>query len=83
VVDLDTTLGEKLFEVPVGQQPVPEVPAHRQQDHLGGNRNPAKPAGILTGGLERGVRFIEPPSPPRRDAMRQRNRAGAAELGRG
>jgi len=34
VVDLDATLGEKLFEVPVGQ-PVPEVPAHRQQDHLG------------------------------------------------
>ncbi len=34
MVDLDATLGEKLFEVPVGQ-PVPEVPAHRQQDHLG------------------------------------------------
>ena len=34
VVDLDATLGEKLFEVPVGQ-PVPELPAHRQQDHLG------------------------------------------------
>ena len=34
VVDLDATLGEELFEVPVGQ-PVPEVPAHRQQDHLG------------------------------------------------
>ena len=31
VVDLDATLGDKLFEVPVGQ-PVPEVPAHRRQD---------------------------------------------------
>src|SRR5207249_1955395 len=28
----DATLGEKLFEVPVGQ-PVPQVPPHRQQDH--------------------------------------------------
>ena len=34
VVDLDATLGEKFFEVAVGQ-PVAEVPAHRQQDHLG------------------------------------------------
>ncbi len=34
VVDLDATLGEKLFEVPVGQ-PLPQIPAHRQQDHLG------------------------------------------------
>jgi len=28
VVDLDATLGEKLFEIPVGQA-VPQVPAHR------------------------------------------------------
>jgi hypothetical protein len=34
VVDLDATLGEKFLQVPVGQ-PVAQVPAHRQQDHLG------------------------------------------------
>ena len=44
VVDLDTTLGEKLFEVPVGQ-PVPEVPAHRQQDHLGRESETSEPRG--------------------------------------
>ena len=30
----DATLREKLFEITVGQ-PIPQVPAHRQQDHLG------------------------------------------------
>jgi hypothetical protein len=34
VVDLDATLSKKLLEVPLGN-PVPQVPAHRQQDHLG------------------------------------------------
>lgn len=34
VVDLDATLGEQLFEIPVGQ-PVAQVSAHPQQDHLG------------------------------------------------
>jgi hypothetical protein len=33
VVDFDATLGEQFFEVAVGQ-PVPQVPAHGQQDHL-------------------------------------------------
>ena len=42
MVDLDATLGEKLFEVPVGQ-PVPQVPAHRQQDHLGRETEPVEP----------------------------------------
>ena len=31
-----------LFEVPVGQ-PVPQVPAHRQQDHLGRETEPVEP----------------------------------------
>src|SRR5680860_399491 len=44
VVDLDATLGEKLFEVPVGQ-PVTEVPAHRQQDHLGRESEASEPRG--------------------------------------
>ena len=44
VVDLDATLGEKLFEVPVGQ-PVPQVPAHRQQDHLGRETESSEPRG--------------------------------------
>ena len=44
MVDLDATLGEKLFEVPVGQ-PVPQVPAHRQQDHLGRETETSEPRG--------------------------------------
>ena len=46
MVDLDATLGEQLFEVPVGQ-PVPQVPAHRQQDHLGREPEPSEPRGHL------------------------------------
>jgi hypothetical protein len=42
VVDLDATLGEKFFEVPVGQ-PVAEVPAHRHQDHLGRETETSEP----------------------------------------
>ena len=45
VVDIDATLGEKLFQVPVGP-PVPQVLADRQQDHLrGGKRNPVNADG--------------------------------------
>jgi hypothetical protein len=33
MVDLDPALGEKLLEVAVGE-PIPEVPAHREQDDL-------------------------------------------------
>jgi hypothetical protein len=44
VIDHDATLGEKLFEVPV-RQPVPEVPAHRQQDHLGRESETSEPRG--------------------------------------
>ena len=33
VVDLDTALGQQLLEVPV-RQPEPQVPPHRQDDHL-------------------------------------------------
>ena len=73
MVDFDATLGEKLFEVQV-RQPLPEVPAHRQQDHLGRKRKPVNPDGIPTGGPGRGVRFIEPPSPPRCDASTQQSR---------
>ena len=34
VIDLDPTLSEKLLEISVGQAE-PQIPAHRQQDHLG------------------------------------------------
>ena len=33
VIDVDAAFGEKFFDVAVGQ-PVAEVPAHRQQDHV-------------------------------------------------
>jgi hypothetical protein len=36
-------------------------------------QNPAKPEPILTGGLKRRMRFIEPPSPPRCDASTQQS----------
>jgi hypothetical protein len=75
VVDLDATLGEQLFEVPVGQ-PVPQVPAHRNKLTSGGKPNPAKPEGILTGGLGRRVCFIATLTGP--SALRQRNRATSA-----
>ena len=44
MVHLDATLGEQLFEVPVGQ-PEAEVPAHRQQDHLGRETEANEPRG--------------------------------------
>ena len=34
VIDLDAALGEELLEIAV-RQPEPQVPAHRQHDHLG------------------------------------------------
>jgi hypothetical protein len=38
--------GEKLLEIPVGQ-PVPQVPTHRQQDHLGRETEASEPRGHL------------------------------------
>jgi len=62
VVDLDATLGEKLFKVTVGQ-PVPQVPAHRQQDHLGRETEASEPRRHRHRRPDgRRVRFIEPPS---------------------
>ena len=37
LVDLDAALGEEFFDIAV-RQPVAEVPAHCQQDHVGWNR---------------------------------------------
>ena len=41
VVDLDAALGEQFFEVSVGEA-VPEVAAHREQDHLGREPEPGE-----------------------------------------
>jgi hypothetical protein len=41
VVDLDTALGEELFDVAVGQAEA-LVPADRNDDDVGGKRKPAK-----------------------------------------
>ena len=66
VVNFNATLGEKLFEVPVGQ-PVPEYQRTANKITSGGKRKPMNPDGIPTGG---------PSSHPHRHgAMRQRNRA--------
>jgi hypothetical protein len=34
VVDVDAAFGQEFFDVSVGQ-PVAQIPAHRQRDHLG------------------------------------------------
>jgi hypothetical protein len=41
VIDLDATLTEELLDVAVGE-PVPEVPAHRQDDDLGREPEPGE-----------------------------------------
>jgi hypothetical protein len=40
VVDLDAVLGQQLLDIAVGQ-PVAQVPAHRDRDHLSRERYPA------------------------------------------
>jgi len=72
VVDLDATLGEKLFEVPIGQ-PVPEVQRTANKITSAGKRNPTNPDGIDTSDRGRRERFIEPPSPPCCDASTQQS----------
>jgi hypothetical protein len=44
VIDVDAALGEELLQVPV-RQALAQVPADRQEDHIRGNRNPAKAEG--------------------------------------
>jgi hypothetical protein len=41
VIDLDATLTEELLDVAVGE-PVPEVPAHRQDDDLAREPEPGE-----------------------------------------
>ena len=45
VINLDASFGEELFEVPE-RQPEPQVPAHRQHDHLGREAEPGERAQI-------------------------------------
>jgi hypothetical protein len=33
VVDVDATLGQQFLDIPVGQ-PEPQIPAHREHDHI-------------------------------------------------
>lgn len=62
--DLHASLCEQLFEVPV-RQDVAEVPAHSEQDHLGGNRKPAN-AALVSWTVRTGQwRAIRPSSPGR------------------
>ena len=57
------TLGGPRLAIYLGQ-PIPQVPVHRQQDHLGREAEASEPEGILTGGPGRRMRFIEPPPAP-------------------
>jgi hypothetical protein len=74
VVDLDATLGQELLEVPVGK-PEPQIPADRQDDHLGGNRYPtnADPP-RATGGQQRRRVITQVSLPPRPDGSTQQRR---------
>ena len=36
VINLDTAFGEQLFNITV-REPISQIPAHRQQDHIRGN----------------------------------------------
>ena len=59
MIDLDTALGQQLLQVAVGE-PVPEVPADRDRDHLRREPEPGK-----RGPLDRGTggsRSMHPPS---------------------
>ncbi|TCN35523.1 DDE family transposase [Kribbella orskensis] len=51
-----------------------DTPAHRHRITSGGKRNPVNPDGTVTGGLARGVCFIDP-HPSLTAAIRQRNSA--------
>ena len=76
MVYLDATLGEKLFEVPVGQ-PVPQVPAHRQKDHLGRETETSEPRGHPHR-RSRTASALHQATLTGPSALRQRNRAGHA-----
>ena len=41
VVDVDAAFGKQFFDVAVGQ-PVAQIPAHRQRDHLGRETKPGE-----------------------------------------
>jgi len=60
VVDLDATLGDKLFEVP--DNPYRRYQRTAAKITSGGKRKPVNPKGTLTGGLRPGVRFTKPPT---------------------
>jgi hypothetical protein len=47
MVDVDATLGQQLLHIPVGQAE-PQIPAHRQHDHLGREPENAERAGTGT-----------------------------------
>jgi hypothetical protein len=51
VVDLDAALGQQLFDIPVGE-PVAQIPADRDRDHLRREPEPGKrrPADAGTSG---------------------------------
>ena len=72
VVDLDATLGQQLLEVAV-RQPVPQVPADRQQDHLRREPEPSKRSrlSLRTAATEPSGAGYEP------NPIRQRNSAHA------
>src|SRR6266487_1952487 len=84
VIDGDSTLGQQLPGVPVGQS-IAQVPADGDRDHLGGNRKPAKTEampGAVTGPVSRLPRISRcnsagvgsrPPTVPRREMLAQPN----------
>jgi hypothetical protein len=67
VVNFDAALGEQFLQVPIGQ-PVAEVPADRDRDHLGREPEPGerRPVDLRTGVSKSAHRpsFLSPDRPP-------------------
>ena len=62
VIDLHTTLGQQLLRIPIGQ-PVPQIPADRDRDHLRREPQPRerRPIDLRTGGSTAGSGSAETP----------------------
>lgn len=80
MINLDAAFLEQFFEV-TKRQSEPELPAHRQQDHSGGNRNPVNAEDNVAGCATQRQRFIGTPSSPARAPSTQQSRDSNAHTG--
>ena len=78
VIDVDAAFREGLFEIAI-RQPEPQIPTHRQHDHLRPEPEPTN-AESSNGGTRRRRRFTVGPSPVACDPSTQQSRCEAHEL---